>query len=195
MLQEYLGLLSCSSLWEQLYEIDCEEAARVRAARCGREGCGSVLDRCDYPRSARGAPSGVREDRLWRLSFCCRAARHRNTPTSVRFLGRKVYVFLVVLVVSALRGGRERVALKYIQRVCGVSEPTARRWLVWWQEKVTKSEFWRSERGHLSPVLDESYLATSLLVRYRTLHPQPHEALRRVCIFLRLLSAPPHYPR
>lgn len=55
----------------------------------------------------------------------------RATPPSLRFLGRRVYLGVVVIVASlvaqAVGTARE------IRRRTGVSARTARRWLLWWR--------------------------------------------------------------
>jgi hypothetical protein len=45
----------------------------------------------------------VRADHSSRLSFCCAECRKRTTSMSVRFLGRRVYLALAVVLVSASR--------------------------------------------------------------------------------------------
>jgi hypothetical protein len=62
----------------------------------------SKLHRSDYDRKPRGGPQ-------WevRFSFCCaqEGSRRRHIPPSVRFMGRRVYAGLVVVLVSAMIHG------------------------------------------------------------------------------------------
>src|SRR5271170_745472 len=76
-------------------------ARRVAAAGCPR--CVGPLHRGDYDRKPRGAliaPAG--EEFVRRFSLCCgrEGCRKRATPPSLRFLGRRVYLGVVVIVAS-----------------------------------------------------------------------------------------------
>ena len=75
-----------------LREIDEGTCRRVAAAGCGF--CGGPLHRSDYPRKPRGGLLAVGGEVFSRrLSLCCgrEGYRRRATPTCVRFLGRRVY--------------------------------------------------------------------------------------------------------
>ena len=65
------------------------------------------LHRACYPRKPRGVGGARDATYEHRLSFCCATdgCRRRITPPSVRFLGRKVYLGVIVIVVSALEQG------------------------------------------------------------------------------------------
>ena len=89
-------------LFSFLLLFDQDLAAQARAAGCA---CGGVLHSARYPRKPRGAPRELLDQYRSRLSFCCAACRRRTTPESVRYLGRRVYVAAVVLLVSAMRAG------------------------------------------------------------------------------------------
>jgi hypothetical protein len=74
-----------------LIRLDEELAAQAQGAGCS---CGGVLHRANYPRKPRGCPTlAIREAFSSRLSFCCSRCRRRTTSMSVRFLGRRVYLF------------------------------------------------------------------------------------------------------
>jgi hypothetical protein len=62
-----------------------------------------VLHSARYPRKPRGLPGGARSCCDFRYSFCCADCRHRTTPFSVRFFGRRVYIAAIMVVVSATR--------------------------------------------------------------------------------------------
>ena len=82
-----------------LIRLDEELAAQAQGAGCS---CGGVLHRANYPRKPRGCPTlAIREAFSSRLSFCCSRCRRRTTSMSVRFLGRRVYLGLVVVLCSA----------------------------------------------------------------------------------------------
>ena len=69
--------------------------------------CGGRLHSANYPRKPRGTPRHLPEAYRLRLSFCCDrdGCRKRVTPPSVRFLGRKVYLAAIVILISAMRQG------------------------------------------------------------------------------------------
>ena len=154
---------------------------------------GGVLDRSDYWRNPRGL--GVVERKYGRrFSFCCRECRRRVTPGSVRFLGRKVYFGLVVVLVSYLRQGRELVRMRRLIGLSGAAEVTIRRWVRWWQESVVASEFWRGSCSFFLPPLFEGCFAFSLYERFLSISASFEEACRRLLQFLKPLTIPRQYP-
>lgn len=60
--------------------------------------CGGVLDVSNYSRKPRGVEN-LSDNESLRLSFCCRrdGCRKRVMPPSLRFLGRKVYCSVVIM--------------------------------------------------------------------------------------------------
>lgn len=93
-------LLQDPKFFQLLLRIDIDLAAQTLAGKCP---CGGVLHKADYPRKPRGCPIEVRADYASRFSFCCSRCRKRSTAMSVRFLGRRVYLSLVVVLLSARR--------------------------------------------------------------------------------------------
>lgn len=139
-------------LWDFVFRIDCREAEGVREAGCRH--CGGVLHSAGYVRKPRGIPyllGAKRADLAFRHSFCCSACRRRTLPASVRFLGRRLYVGLVVVLLPALLGdGSPSAAASACQRL-HLSLRTLRRWRRWWQEEFSSSRFWRAHRSRLVP--------------------------------------------
>ena len=118
-----------------------DEAVTQRVAAVGCQVCEGRLHRSDFDRKPRGAliaPAG--EAFVRRFSLCCgrEGCRKRATPPSVRFLGRRVYLGVVVLVASivalSLRAAGE------VRRQTGVPGRTVRRWLGWWQGPFLDTE-------------------------------------------------------
>jgi hypothetical protein len=90
-----------SEFFELLWQLDEGMARRVAAEGCAR--CQGPLHRGDFRRKPRGgliAPAG--ESLVVRFSLCCgrEGCRKRATPPSLRFLGRRVYLGVVVIVAS-----------------------------------------------------------------------------------------------
>jgi hypothetical protein len=69
-------------------------------------------------------------------------------PQSVRFLGRKVYLGVVIVISSVLARGPNRDALQLLRADLQVSWNTLARWCKWWLE-LLGSPLWQSIRGLL----------------------------------------------
>jgi hypothetical protein len=133
----------------------------------GCPSCGSRLDRSDYPRKPRGgliAPGA--EGWLWRHSFCCsrEGCRKRATPPSVRFLGRRVYAEVAVVLASVQ--GQLIEPARALRRATGVPARTVRRWLCWWRQAFLASAIWSEACARLVPAPDARQLPASLLARF-----------------------------
>ncbi|MBM4093335.1 MAG: hypothetical protein FJ276_28575 [Planctomycetes bacterium] len=98
----YHVLLRDARFWGFLFQVDQHLAAQAQQQGCS---CGGRLHCANYPRKPRGGPTPLPGSRDYRLSFCCDrdGCRKRTTPPSVRFLGRKVYLGAVVILVAAMR--------------------------------------------------------------------------------------------
>jgi len=147
-----------------LLRIDHEFAAQCRADGCQ---CGGNLHRADYPRKPRGCPRSMRVHYSSRLSFCCAACRKRATSLSVRFLGRRVYLALAVVLASASRTGfgctptSVRVATEL-----GVTRQTLGRWQLWWTEQFPLTPLWRATCARFMPPADVLGFPGTLLERF-----------------------------
>ena len=158
-------ILLDTNFYTFLFQIDQELAAEARAAGCS---CGGVLHSARYPRKPRGAPRGLGSDHEKRLSFCCaeEGCRRRTTPSSVRFLGRRVYLGAIVVLVSAMEGGVSLKRAARLRELLGVSLRTLKRWRRWWRESFVGSSFWKHAQGYFMPAVEESALPASALERF-----------------------------
>jgi hypothetical protein len=140
----------------------------VRTARAQGCACGGRLHSADYPRKPRGVPAEAREFYRKRLSLCCAedSCRERTTPPSLRFLGRRVYVAVTMLLISVLVHGGTRAQLSELSREFGVGRRTVARWREWWRTTFVQSRFWLAAQAAFSPPVDESRLPTSMLERF-----------------------------
>lgn len=149
--------------WASLTALDEAIAEQVRAACC--QHCGGRLDRADYPRKPRGGALAT-EAESWcvRLSLCCarEGCRRRSTPPSVRFLGRRVYVEILVLV-ACLRALADSASTA--AELAQVPRRTVARWQSWWRTAFVVSALWLELRSRLVPPADEGRLPASLLER------------------------------
>lgn len=161
-----LNLLQDARLHRLLFIIDQEFADQAHAEGCP---CGGRLHRANYDRKPRGGLSELGAENSKRLSFCCaqEGCRSRKTPPSVRFLGRRVYLGAVVLLVSAMEGGITDQRVAKLRKLLGVSRRTLWRWRSWWRQIFPRSRFWKRHRGRFMPPLNDSNLPASLLERFR----------------------------
>ena len=163
MLHGYLG---DAKFWRILLRIDEELAEEVRSV--GGPHCRSVLHSARYPRKPRGVGRGVLDcDYGYRLSLCCAAqgCRRRATPSSVRFLGRRVYLGAMVVLHSALSQGLTTRRLEGLRERFGVSPRTVGRWRRWWCEVFAVSRLWCGARGDFMPAPRAAELPGGLLAR------------------------------
>lgn len=159
----YAEIFSNASFPDALLELDREFAREAKQRGCPR--CGSVLDIANYSRKPRGGPYPLRDEHGRRLSLCCRreGCRLRVTPPSVRFLGRRVYLSVVVLLCGVLRQGPTRWRLEALRRVVGADRRTLERWRRWWVERVGSSRVFVIGRADFMPAPAAAQLPQSLL--------------------------------
>lgn len=153
-------------VWELLLVADRDLAVEARAGGCA---CGGRLHSARYRRKPRGGlPGELRQEYRWRESLCCarEGCRRRTTPPSLRFLGRRVYLAGVVVLVSAMTGGVTARRAARMRALVGVSLRTLQRWRAWWLQTFPKMAFWRGARAQLAPPVDEGRLPASLRERF-----------------------------
>ena len=167
-------------LHQLLEKVDADLAEEARRVGCD---CGGKLHRADYERKARGVPQWNK-----RYSFCCdqEDCRRRRTPESVRFLGRKVYAGLIVVLISAMLHGLKPERVRSIREVLNISPSTLKRWRQWWLDNFVRSSFWKAMRARFMPVLCEEALPWSLWMRFEL---EERDRLLAVLQFLRPITA------
>jgi hypothetical protein len=182
----YQTLLWDSKFFDLLLHLDEDLAWQAREAGCG---CGGALHRASYRRKPRGGPQGLGQEHEVRFSFCCavEGCRRRVTPPSLRFLGRKVYYGVAVVLLPILMEGPTPRRLQRLQEYVGVSLRTLQRWRRWWRGSVAGSRFFAAARGAFAtPVVAEA-LPGSLLEAFLSL-AEPAERLVAVLRWLTPLS-------
>jgi hypothetical protein len=182
----YQGLLGEVGFYRLLLRFDEDLAAAARGLGCRR--CGQRLHVADYARKPRGVPADLGERYHQRLSFCCadRQCRKRRTPVSLRFLGGKVYLAAVVVLVSAMRCGATPVRMRRLHEWVGVSRRTVACWRVWWTQALPDTPLWQATVGVLMPPVRRAELPASLLERFAG---DAHEQLLGLLRWLGPLSA------
>ena len=112
--------------WSFLFAIDQDLAETARKQGCP---CGGRLHCANYPRAPRGGSDHLPEEYRYRFSFCCdrEGCRRRLTPPSVRFLGRKVYLGAMVILISAMRQGPTPRRVRELSTLFGVDRATIAR--------------------------------------------------------------------
>ena len=122
----------------------------------------------------------MRDDYSSRLSFCCAVCRTRSTPLSVRFLGRRVYLALAVVLVSASRTGSTPTGVR-LGAELGVARQTLQRWQAWWIEQFPLTPLWRATCARFMPPADVAGFPGALLERFAG---SPAHSLMRLLVFL-----------
>jgi hypothetical protein len=149
--------LADQELFQLLEKVDADLTEEARSKGCVL--CGGKLHRGDYERKPRGGPQ-------WdaRFSLCCarEGCRRRHTPPSVRFMGRRVYAGVVVVLVSAMSHGLKPERVKLLREALGIDRHTLERWRQWWLSIFLESSFWREARALFMPPLCHKTMPLSL---------------------------------
>lgn len=166
-----------------LVQFDERITLRVAAEGCPR--CDGPLHRGDYNRKPRGAliaPAG--EAFVVRFSLCCgrEGCRKRATPPSLRFLGRRVYLGVVVIVASLVAQALETAEAS--RPVTGVPARTTKRWLGWWRGPFLSTAVLVAVQARLVGV-DTKELPASIVAKLPGTWP---ERVRAVLEFLAPLT-------
>ena len=168
-----------SSLWALLFEIDLEFRDQVRLAGC--QHCGGKLHQANFMRKPRGNTQDLEPHHKLRFGLCCAESgcRRRVLPPSSRFLGRRVYLGIIVVLVAAFLQGPTAKRVSILTGEFGTDRRTIERWCKWWREDFRHSPIWRILRGLIpfpeEPVprrfilafdVQESPSSQSLLMRF-----------------------------
>lgn len=144
------GWIADHNFFSRLDAEDAEATAAVKAGGCPE--CGGRLDQADFPRKPRGGwVGGAGEFFQRRRSLCCarEGCRHRLTPPSLVFLGRRVYLAITV-VVTAWCG----VATVVARPPSHPPRRTVRRWLAWFATEAQRTPCLTALRARVSPTLE-----------------------------------------
>jgi hypothetical protein len=174
--------LADQQVYQLLEKVDADLTEGVRQRGCRL--CGGKLHRSDYDRKPRGGPQ-------WavRFSFCCakEGCRRRHTPPSVRFLGRRVYAGLIVVLVSAMVHGLRPERVQCLREALGIDRRTLERWRQWWLGLFVESSFWREARARFMPPLCPKTMPLSLCVSFEV---ERRDRLLELLKFLAPITTP-----
>ena len=81
----------------------------------------------------------------------------------MRFLGRKVYLAAVVILVAAMRHGPSPRRVRELTELFGADRRTIVRWCTFWREHFPQTPFWKVARGRFLPRLAVANLPRALL--------------------------------
>jgi len=149
----------------RLEKLDEVIAATVAAGGCRH--CEGPLHQGNYHRKPRGGIVATAGEAFTRRhSLCCgrRGCRKRALPPSLRFLGRRVYLEVVVVLASVMV--QVMATARAAAAASGVPLRTLRRWGGWWREVFPKLPMWAELRARfVPPPPDEAQLPRSLVAR------------------------------
>ena len=157
MWHEWLAL---ANFLRQLEQIDLDLAEAVRRQGC--PGCQGPLHTANFERKVRGLGKG-QEWFARRFALCCGRCRRRVLPPSVRFLGRRVYAGIAILVSATVA---VTVSLAQAARTVAAPTRTVKRWVGFFQVVLITTPFWLAVRGQLTPKLDTPRLPASLVEQF-----------------------------
>jgi hypothetical protein len=162
----YRDLLADATFHELLLAYDRDLADTARRAGCAR--CSGVVHSAPYWRKPRGRPCRLGSEHDRRFSFCCAVdgCRSRATPPSLRFLGPKVYIAAIVVLIAILRHGATAPRMRELTEVIGVDRRTVERWRTWWRDSFTATPFWQVARAAFMPPVDQGRLPAALIERF-----------------------------
>jgi hypothetical protein len=106
----------------------------------------------------------VREEYSWRLSFTCGRCDGRATSPSVRLAGRRVYLAVVLMLVSPPGSSSGQALCDLLS----IPVRTLQRWRTWWRKDFPLTPFWQSVRERFLAPVRMTRLPRSLLEHFDT---------------------------
>jgi hypothetical protein len=178
----YSTLLADTRFHELLLAFDRDLADRARTTGCIV--CGGPVHSSPYQRKPRRRCLRLGPEHDQRFSFCCAidGCRKRKMPPSLRFLGRKVYLASIVVLIAIMQHGISEPRTRRLAEAIRVNRRTVARWRVWWREVFTATPFWHIARAAFMPPVDENRLPAALIERFAG------GAAERLIALLRFLS-------
>lgn len=185
------NLLADASFLSWLLAVDQDLAKTARLGNCPF--CGKPIHTANYDRKPHGAAAALPRGFQTRFSFCCSrdGCRRRVTPTSVRFLGRRVYLGAVVVLASVLEHGLTPARATELYDLFEVDRRTVLRWVSWWRTTFACTPFWAAARARLLPPPGASQLPEALLNTFLGELPDRVRSCLKFLLPITSASAPP----
>ncbi len=180
-------LLQKSSLFQLLYLIDLDLAKETRHKGC--QHCNGPLHQANYPRQPRGLLDNLPDELLTCFSLCCgkKGCRLRTKPPSCRFMGRKVYWRVVILVVMTLKQNRpDSPKTRKLIEMLEVSPQTLKRWAEYFRDIYPNSPQWQRLAGKFLPLERNIELPSGLVNHFLSRFKSPNYRLFECLNFLSL---------
>ena len=89
----------------------------------------------------------------------------------MRFLGRKVYLGAIVILISAMRQGPSPRRVRELSARFGADESTITRWQTFWREHFPQTPFWKVARAGFMSLGEIVCLPYSLVDAFLCRHP------------------------
>jgi hypothetical protein len=105
----------------------------------------------------------------------------------VRFLGRRVYAGLVVVLITTVIHDLKPGRVRRIRQALQIDSRTLKRWRQWWLDSFVRSAFWKAARARFMPPLSERRLPLSLWLSFEL---EERDRLLAVLQFLRRITTP-----
>jgi hypothetical protein len=102
----------------------------------------------------------------------------------VRFLGPKVYLGAIVILISAMRQGPSPRRVRELSTRFGADRRTIARWQIFWRERFTQTPFWKIARARLVLIVEIVSLPHSLVDAFFS----RHRSCKGWSLLLRFLS-------
>lgn len=176
---------------EALYQEDKKIAQRFYKQNCQYD-CSGIYYTSNYPRKPRGITPESEHHYNFRFSFCCSNCRLRFTPETVRFLGRKVYVALFIMMILSTNEKLQNELIELPPQ--SIAPITFKRWIVWWDLIVQKSPAWKKLVGLLSANIENIFLPLFIVDQFIQDTVDFNKSVLSMLEFISPISFPPNYP-
>lgn len=181
-----------SIFWQKLYEVDEEIAKFFHGLPCVF--CLDRLNWANYPRKPRGIPPEAVKYFELRFSHCCSRCRKRRTPPSARFMGRRVYVSIFLIIIFCLNSREFYQKIISATTANSFSRRTLNRWLIWWDCTIPISPIWKKISGNLKPNIDNKFLPLFIIEQFFEANGKTDKAILLLLKFLSPMAVPQDYP-
>jgi hypothetical protein len=105
-------------------------------------------------------------------------------PPSCRFMGRKVYWYIVILIILSNWQNKETTNIFKLSKLFDVSRNTIPRWIAFFQDIFPSSHQWKRIRGKVAAFIKNNELPSNLVNHFSNLKSCAKDALISCLKFL-----------